>query len=289
MEFIFVQFSSLSEGLLSFSDSFTPFFGTGGKNIASLFIQIFQLFENNIAILLVLILFFIIIWLVISAQGALVRGVAESGILGKTSLRENFLYSSSRFFPLFGILLVSRFVALFIFAVVGLPLAALLMYFVNPVVSIFISVFTIGVPLVIFASMISKYAICYCLFENKKTSESLTMALLLFSNNWFVSIELAVALFVFNLLFGFFIILVVIFFSTPFILMMNLFSESHYLLSLISGVIGEIVSFVVLIILGSVLATFQYGSWVEMFLRIRKRKYLSKLMRSLIFLKEKYR
>ncbi len=288
VEFILVQFKSFSSGMMDFSDSFLALFGTGGKNAASFFIKFFQASDSWLAILVGLILFLGVLWLTISSQGALACGIAEAGALGKVNLKENFLYASKRFFSLLCILFISRFSAIFIFLVIGIPFAALLMYFLNPLVSTVVSLFVVGLPLMVFASMVSKYAVCYRLFENKKTSDSLSSAINLFSEHWLVSIELALFLFVLNLVFGFFMIFMFVFFSAPFVLATRLLEETHYLLALASLIIGEIVLFATLMVFGSILAVFQNSAWVEMFVKIRNRKYFSKLIRVLMSLKEKY-
>ena len=52
--------------------------------------------------------------------------------------------------------------------------------------------------------------------------------------------------------------------------------------------LGQIVAFTALLVFGSVLATFQYACWTELYLKLRSGKHLSKIIRVLGHYRQKY-
>ena len=101
---------------------------------------------------------------------------------------------------------------------------------------------------------------------------------------------MAFVLFIVNILAGAGIILLILFIAVPFIILVGVLTQMAYVLlaQIILG-IGMFVLFVVLIVFGSALATFQYASWTQLFLSITKNRQLSKIMRVIVGWREKYR
>ena len=83
-------------------------------------------------------------------------------------------------------------------------------------------------------------------------------------------------------------IIAVFVFSGPFLMLSGvLLPESAGAAVFLAG--ARMLSFLLLVALGSILATFQYASWTELFLRIRERRHTSKIVRMLMGWREKYR
>ena len=168
-EFVLMQFKKLSSGYADLGGGLIMSIGTGGSNIFGFLIRVFQNTHQGLfEILLFIIIFAVVIWLAISSQGAIVRAIALSADLKKARLREHFFAGSSSFFSLLGIILLTRLGALFVVAVVGIPLALLLMYFLDPWIAGSLALFVIVIPLFMIASLISKYAIAYHMLERKQ-------------------------------------------------------------------------------------------------------------------------
>ncbi|OIO48831.1 MAG: hypothetical protein AUJ34_02300 [Parcubacteria group bacterium CG1_02_41_12] len=290
LEFVLAQFNKLSSGSLGIGEGVIASFGTGGSNIVKLLASLAYLAQDNILLMIVFgIVLALMIWLAISAQGGLVRAIAVVGGTDFSDLKEHFFKGNKSFLSLLSIVLATRVGAFFIAAVVGIPFAALLMYFLDPSVAGVLVVFAFGVPLLIMASLIAKYAICFHMLEQKKWKAAIVSALKLFRDNWLISIELAVILFVINIIAGAAIILLILIISIPFILIGMVLQNNHQDAAIAVLWAGEIAAFMALVLFGSWLATFQYASWTELFLKIRKGGHLSKIVRVLERWREKYR
>ncbi len=148
-------------------------------------------------------------------------------------------------------------------------------------------VFIVFVPISLFISFMFKYAIAYSVLENKKFCNSIKQGWRLFMRNWVISVEMAIILFVINIIviallsflsFVGFILLFALAWST---VMAGLSSVFFWILLLLSGLLP-----LVLIVLGgSILNVFQISSWTDLFVELRKNKNTSKLER--IFKAEK--
>jgi len=290
LEFILTQFNKLSEGTIGIKEGLISSFGTGGSNIIRLISNLFDQSSNNLLMIILFgVIIFAFIWLAVSAQGAIIRAIAVAGGMDRANLSGHFLKGSSSFFSLLAIILATRLGAFFIIAVLGIPIGALLLYFVDPYIAGALTLFIIGVPFLVIASLISKYAIAYHMLDRKPWKSSLISALQLFSDNWLISIELAVIVFAINILAGALIIFFIILFSVPFVLLGAILQNNYQNTAVTIIWIGEIFAFVCLLLFGSILATFQYACWTELFLKIRKGGHLSKIMRMIMSVHEKYR
>jgi len=286
-EFIFTQFNQLSDGTISFGQSILTTLGTGGSNMVQFLVGALTRSQDNYLLLGgITFVLLLAVWLVVSAQGALIRAVAAAGSgSGQGSLSTHFNAGSDSFWQLLAIILATRIGAFFVLAVLGIPLFALLAHMFGLVKPLFLVVFVLGVPLLIIASLIAKFAIAFRMLEHKKWRTAITSSLSLFFDHWLISIELALVLFVINIMAGAAIILVILIFAFPFILL------SYFVQSVASTVflwIGQVLALLLLILLGSILATFQYASWTELFLKIRRGKHVSKIVRMVMHVREKY-
>ncbi len=287
-EFIVTQFNKFSDGTVQFGDSVITMLGTGGSSVLTLMVGLLGGSQDNYILFgLFSVVLIAIIFIVISSQGALIRAIASAGAGTRINLKDHFSAGSNSFFSLLSIILGTRILAFFVLAVVGVPVVAILFYFFEPVKSLFLVLFALGIPLMIIASLISKYAIAYHMLEGKKWKKSIADSLQLFYDHWLVSVELAVILFFINIVAGALIIILILVFAVPFILL-SYFIEAS-ITSPVFLFVGQALSFLLLVALGSVLATFQYSCWTELFLKIRKGKHLSKIMRTVVHLHGKYR
>jgi hypothetical protein len=290
-EFVINQFNKISSGEWGFGGSLITTLGTGGGNFVSFIDKLFNRAPDNYIYLgVITFIILVIIWLVVSAQGALIKSIADSGKPLRPTLFEQLSASMKSFWPLVSIFISTRLWALFIIMIIGLPVVGLLFYVIEPLKAFFLVLFVIGVPIFVIASLITKYAIAYHMIDKKRWGNALVSALQLFFSHWLVSLEMAFVLFIVNILAGAGIILLILFIAVPFIILVGVLTQMAYVLlaQIILG-IGMFVLFVVLIVFGSALATFQYASWTQLFLSITKNRQLSKIMRVIVGWREKYR
>ncbi|OJI07120.1 hypothetical protein BK004_01725 [bacterium CG10_46_32] len=285
-DFVVTQFNRFSNGSVNFGETLLAMFGTGGSTAANVIAALLVYAANKYVLLgVVMFMGLLIAWLVVSAQGGLIRAVATPN---NGSLVSHFIVGTKSFWQLLGIILSTRLLAFFVLGVVGMPLFALLLYFMDPFRALVLVSFVLGVPLLMIASLITKYAAAYRMLERHSMRSAIVRAFTLFFDHWLVSIELVLTLFVINVAVGGAMIIFVLVSSMPFLALANALAVGSVGATAFLF-LGRMFAFLLLIALGSILATFQYASWTELFLRITHRKHASKIMRVVTGLHQKYR
>lgn len=142
-------------------------------------------------------------------------------------------------------------------------------------------IFIIMVPLSLALSFVIKYTIAYAIIENKKLTSAIKLGWKLFKQNWLVSVEMAIVLFLINILSIIllsFLSLTLFYLAFGLALSMMMLSASSFLFwSLV--VLGFLIVLALIIMIGSLLNTFQIASWTNLFVRLKKEKELGKLER----------
>lgn len=285
-EFVVTQFNRFSTGAVYFGEMLLTMFGTGGSTVVNLMAGLLARATSDYVLLgAAAFVALAIAWLVVSAQGALIRAVATPK---QGSLESHFSAGARSFWQLAGIIISTRFLAFFALGVVGMPLFALLLYFMDPLRALTLVSFVIGIPLLMTSSLIGKYAAVYQMLERCGTRSAVARAFALFADHWLVSIELMLTLFAINVVVGGAMIVLLLALSAPFLMLANALTADSTSAAVFL-VIGRALAFLLLVALGSILATFQYASWTELFLRIRVRRHESKLVRVVTAWREKYR
>ncbi|MBI1961510.1 MAG: hypothetical protein HYS45_02310 [Parcubacteria group bacterium] len=285
-EFVVTQFNRFSTGAVYFGETLLTMFGTGGSTAVNVIAGLLSRVAGNYILAGALAFGALFVaWLVVSAQGALIRAVATPG---SGTLGSHFAAGVRSFWQLLGILVCTRLGAFFVLGVVGMPLFALLLYFTDALKALALVSFVLGVPLLMVASLIAKYAAAYRMLEKSGARSAVVRALALFFDHWLVSVELVLTLFVINVAVGGAMIIMVLIFSGPF-LMLSGALEPEGASAAVFLALARTLSFLLLVVLGSILATFQYASWTELFLRIRERRHTSKIVRVIMRWREKYR
>jgi hypothetical protein len=102
----------------------------------------------------------------------------------------------------------------------------------------------------------------------------------LFKENWLISFEMAIILFLVNLLVGLAIVLAILVLAVPFLFLGLIF---YYSFSLIGSWLIAILAFAsflfIVVAVGAALAVFQISSWTGLFLELEKKSGVSKLVR----------
>ena len=286
LEFVVTQFRELSSGAAEVGESLLAMFGAGGSTIMNALAQLLVRAQASYVLLgAAVFVVLAVLWLIIIAQGALIRAAAAGG---DGALARHLTVAARSFWQLVGVVLATRLLGFFVLGVVGMPLAALLVYFLDPVKALVLVSFALGIPLLAVASLLGKYAIAYHMLEHRRWREAIARALSLFFDHWLVSLELALTLFVINIVVGGVMIVLTLVFAAPFILLTNALPRDAAMTSAVFLLVGQFLAFLPLVALGSIMATFQYASWTELFLRIRKRRHASKLVRVLALLRERH-
>lgn len=246
--------------------------------LISLFHQDFWTVLNALTILLItLILLASFIWLAVTSQAALVGSLKKiltsKKKLDNLSIRDSMSEGYRHFWPVLGLNIVMKALIYLVVFIVGLPLLLMAISDSSILFAAYILIFIIFIPIAMSLSLLVKYAIAYKVIDNRTFVVSLEKGAKLFRDNWLVSLEMAVILFLINFAFSGAALIILSLFLLPLFLiglMFNLFWLT--ILTLLSAI-------AVVVIFGSVLTTFQTASWTNLFLNLRDNGGLAKLER----------
>ncbi|MBI2984069.1 MAG: hypothetical protein HYY50_00330 [Candidatus Kerfeldbacteria bacterium] len=229
----------------------------GGQ--ADQFLANLRLFFNNytlnaVGYLAVLILILVVIlWLVIVSQSAIVRVVGRASQKKQTSLFDGLATGTEKFWSLLTVNVVTKLFTWALWIIVaGIPAIA---FFVTGQAAWAIT-FSLGsllvtLPISIVVSFLTKYAIAAITLGGTDTIGGLRQAWKIFRDNWLVSIELAVLIYLFNLA----VVLVVAGVTLLVVQTVTSFREFFTLLT-------------VLAIVHSFVSAFSYAAWTTVYQKL---------------------
>ena len=244
-----------------------------------------------ILVLITAVVFCIIIWLSIISQISLFDAAYKLSKKRKTGYAEGYHIGNKKFSSVLLINVGFKILLYALFIVIASPLVSwfLLRDSVWGGILFVILLFFIYIPISIIVSFIIKYTIAFIVIKGKKTWESVMLSWKLFKKYWLVNIEMALIILAIGIVVGFFILLVLGLVSVPFVLIgiSALFFGSSTGLT-VAVIVGMIAWFVVISIMGSSFAAFQYTVWTLLFLDLINDRAESKLKRFIeIFSKKK--
>jgi len=249
--------------------------------------QASQFFSNGSVLsivytILIIMLFLLLIWLIVISQSAIIFNVHKVKKGERSNFAESFQTGRRYFKPVFLVNLYSRLVVYVLFLISCAPF--LYFYLQNAATghlfTYMILSFIIFVPIGIIISFIAKYATAFVVIKGLSVNQAIKEGWRLFIRNWLISLEMAVVLFLVNLVAGvaFFIGFVLI--ALPFLLLALIFYTAASVTGLyIILVPAGIIFFVALIVGGSILSVFQFSAWTIMFMKLAEGKVFSKLIR----------
>lgn len=276
---------NLNQNLIDGSYSFFSQFVTAVDLLKSFCLGFVELFKYDFwtilnaftVLLLSLILMVTFIWLAVVSQSALVDDAKK--ILNtkkkevKLSFRESLTKVSPYFLPVLGLNIIAKILVTFIFVIISLPLLLMAISDTWLLATVYIILFVLFIPLSMALSLVIKYAIAYTVLEEKSFVASLNHAWKLFINNWLVSLEMAIILFIINFLASGVIIVILSLFLLP-LLLLGFMIQASGLVTLVI-----LIAIVVIALFGSALVTFQIISWTKLFLSLKEDYVVAKLER----------
>lgn len=238
--------------------------------------------ENPLALIVILIigliilaLFAFLIWLIIVSQVALVDNSAKI-ITNKTKglgIQSGVIGGIKNFWPVFGLNIISKLVIYLVFGLLSLSVITI----IKP---IYVIAFIIFIPIAMVFSFIIKYAIAYVVIRGSSFKDSIKQGFKLFTDNWLVSLEMAFLLFTITFLVGFVLIIVFGSLNTIFAFLTIAFSKLLPAFGFwIFIVIRSLLIFLIVVFVGSILATWQIASWTGLFIKLIGRGGTSKIIR----------
>ena len=255
--------------------------------------NIVHLFKTNPGImtmilffsLIILAIIFVSIWLAVTAQIALVINTEKIIKSKKDEIavadRSNLAAGAPSFWPVFGLNLFSKIIINVLVILITLPLLFLAVnhLLLNVLYLIF---FVILIPVAIAVSLLIKYAIAYVALKKQTIFMSLKKAWELFKENWIISLEMALLLFVISFLATLAILIASAIIAVPFIILatsfFHLFSMAAFWV-MVS--LALIVITIFIILAGAFLSAFQVVVWTNLFMQLVSKGGESKLERIL--------
>jgi len=242
----------------------------------------FEYAHSLLAALIVLGIIVIVIWIVTVSQAALIYGI-DKKLKGKIiKYKEGIDLGIEKFVPVFVINCITKMLILACLFIIGLPIISILLTegFVLDLF-MYILIFVVFIPIGIIISFISKYAIAFIVLKNKNVLEAAKLSWDLFMDNWVISIEMAFLLFLINLVVGVAAITIMAIIVFPVATLATVYIASGFstaallLLFFVGGI-----NFIVIAMLGALIATFQWASWIGLFRKLTGEKgILSKIDR----------
>ena len=238
---------------------------------------------NPLVNLGLILIFICLVYLAITAQGVLVKSVYDSGKLKrKPRIKETWIKTRAKFFDLLLAIALFKGGGFILALLFSLPFILLLQAFASFtfVTSVLIVGFVIFTPLAICVSFLVKYIVIFIVIKNHDPLTAFTASIKLFKNNWLITLENALILFVLNFAFGFIALFAAIILSFPIIAAIAVIvypmalPEGHFI------TIIAWVSMILLPVLGSAVAVFQMSAWTVLWTKlVSLRKMHSKLAR----------
>jgi len=243
------------------------------EDTGTMFLLIFTL-------ILILVLGGFLLYLVIMSQIAIVNNTANDKLGKKHDIQTGVKAASKSFWSVLGLNFILKFFSYILFGILTIPIAlSLISKGIWGYGVLFVVLYIIFVPVILFFSFIIKYAIAYAVIKNEHWIESLKNGWSLFMKNKLISIEMTFILFFINLLSAFALILIFLVLSVPFIFIL-VFSNILAYMNVFFIFMGIIILFIIFTaFVGSILATFQISTWTYLFIELETKGGTSKLKR----------
>lgn len=213
------------------------------------------------------------------ARGGLIDAMARRDGAKEASIGSSIVRGRKAFWPLLGIALLSRLdIPLSIFVLV--PFARRAALSGQEHFYVFLLVFIVVTLLSLTLSFLGIYASAFVMLKQDGFVSALRKSLALFGRFWLISIEMALILYAVTLVVGIGLIVVGFVLGIPLMLMYFIFLFMHIPgAMLIVGIPAMILYIALLLLAGSIFATFYMTSWVILFKRLSEEGAVAKVVR----------
>ncbi len=233
--------------------------------------------------LVILVLLCIAIWLTVVSRGALISSIKKIVGKKKTDLREGWGDGNKIFWPLLGLNALAKALIFGLLVLITLPA----MFFITGKtdnvgwnLTLYLLAFVIFTALALFVSFMAIYASCFVAVKGLPMVESIRAGWRLFAQNWLVSIEMSLLLFVITLGVGAAFAILSFLYLIPIFLLLLAFAylklSFGFWLVIFLAALGWLVA---LCFTGGALSAYQFSAWTILFMEINKKKIWSKLLR----------
>lgn len=145
-------------------------------------------------LLFIITLTLFVVWLAISSQIAIIKGVSLAGKNKKMTMADGFDFANKNFWPVAGVIALLKISLFVLFSILSWEI--MLLAGGGTLASVlYVLSFIIFVAVVILVSFILKYQTFYILLKRQKFVPAIKSAWELFKNNWLISLEMGLMMF----------------------------------------------------------------------------------------------
>jgi len=240
-------------------------------------------FWTAVALVILFVAVIFLIWLSISSQGALVHAAGKHFKNIDNGFKLSFSYGSSKFWPLLLLNIFTKIIISAALLVISIPFVLVVL---NGEMDMFwqnmftVLSFIILIPVAAILAFIVKYALIYVVNRDQHVGLALKNGWFLFKQNWVASLEMALVLFIINLVSSLVLLIVMVIAAIPFVLLgfvAGYITSVTLLWTVI--VVAILVMIAIVFVYGAVLNVFQNSCWVILFEKLSLGGVYSKVLR----------
>ncbi len=222
-------------------------------------------------ILMVLVVGAFIVWLTVVSAGGLIHGTMQIENNKPYLFYESMHVGQKNFRPNFFIYLLAKVFDYVVLIGFGLIASLAVLGALKTTVALILVIISVFVSLIL--SFVAKYAACYVVARNQNASTAIRSGWRLFTKHWVTSLEMAIIIFLINFIVSLILLFVVILIAVPFLLLTMILNQGALpSLGVLLIYLLTAISFMILIVVGSGISSFQLSAWVLLFLRLDQGK-----------------
>lgn len=226
----------------------------------------------------------LLLWVCVKSQIALVKWAKNylntKNKEKKASFWTEVSTSDSKFWSVLGLNITLKIAISFLFTLLSLPLVFMYFKDSNFAILVYTLFFIVFLPLAISISLIINYSIAGVVLEKQTLVKSFESGWKLFFDNWLVSLEMAILLFLINFVIGLLGVFIVSMVLLPIILALIIFNL------IIPLYLITVASFLLLIIIAATLMAFQTSAWTILFIELKGKSNVVKAKIERVFSKK---
>lgn len=208
------------------------------------------------------------LWVILISEPSIISATNKLDTKKKTSFSESFAEGKKNLLPSVVLNFIGKILVWVAFVAAEVLLGYLFYTTANYswVVIYLIISFLILLPLAIIISFVTKFALAYVVLKGEKIFSALKKGWQLFFKNWLANLELALIIFVIYFFVGIILFVILALITLPLFLLMAVgITAGASLLSWFVFVLDIVIFFVSIVLVGSIMASWQLTSWVLMF------------------------
>lgn len=225
-----------------------------------------------LSILGVFIIFAILLVLVISSQGALIKATADNEKKFKKGKFVEYLQIGlENFWKLFGLIMLNSGILILLISGIILPLIYILTEnSYSGLINLLLSILTffILVPLLVIVSLVTRYGASYIVIKKNKLFTAFLNGWRLFKTNWIISIENALFLLLVTIVYILAISIVITIIAVPFLILASILGAINSFLFSFIVMAGSFSVIIILLLTTALWGAYYNIIWTNTFLKL---------------------